>query len=82
VFDKEIMTHKGVFIGAEMIPRIPDMMNVASAPFASGTTIDLNILHKTLGHPSEDTTRRTAAAYGLKLKGTLKPCTNCAEAKI
>ena len=80
-FDKAIKTHKGLIIGADMMARVPDVANVASAPFASGKTINVNVMHRALGHPSEDTTRRTAAFYGLKLSGEMDPCIDCAEAK-
>ena len=80
-FDRVIPTHKGVIIGVEMIARNPDITNVASAPFASGKTVDVNVLHKAIGHPSEDTTRKTAAHYNLKLKNKLEPCSDCAEGK-
>ena len=80
-FDKAIKTHKGLIIGVDMMARVPDVANVASAPFAVGNTIDVKVLHKALGHQSEDTTRRTAAFYGLKLTGKLDPCFDCAEGK-
>jgi len=80
-FDKSIKTHKGLIIGVDMIPRIPDAANIASAPFARGKTVDIKDMHETFGHPSEDTTKRTAAFYGLKLKGELDPCVECAEGK-
>jgi hypothetical protein len=51
-FDQIIPTHKGVIIGVEMLERTPDMTNVASAPFASRKTVDVNVLHKAIGHPS------------------------------
>jgi hypothetical protein len=80
-FDREILTHKGVIIGVEMVARTPDMSNVASAPFASGKTVDVNVLHKAIGHPSEDTTRKTVAHYNLRLKNKLEPCSDCAKGK-
>ncbi len=80
-FDRERPTHKGVIIGVEMVARTPNVLNVTSAPFASGMTVDINVLHKAIGHPSEDTTRKTAAHYNLKLKNKLEPCLDCAEEK-
>ena len=38
-------------------------------------------LHKAIGHPSEDTTRKTAEHYNLKLKNKLIPCLDCAKVK-
>ena len=60
-FDKAIKTHKGLIIGADMMARVPDVANVASAPFASGKTINVNVMHRALGHPSEDTTRQNGS---------------------
>jgi hypothetical protein len=80
-FDREIPTHKGAIIGVEMVVRTLDVSNIASAPFASGKTINVNVLHKAIGHLSEDTTRKTAAHYNLKLKNKLEPCLDCAKGK-
>ena len=44
-------------------------------------TINVNSYHKTLGHPSEDTTRLTAKFYNLKLTRDWKVCTECALVK-
>jgi hypothetical protein len=79
--DQIIPTHKGVIIGVEMVARTPNMTNVALAPFANGKTVDVNVLHKTIGHWSEDTTRKTVAHYNLKMKNKLEPCSDCAEGK-
>jgi hypothetical protein len=68
-FDQVIPTHKGVIIRVEMIARTPDVTNVASAPFTSGKTVDVNVLHKAIGHLSENTTmQKTVAHLNLKLK--------------
>jgi hypothetical protein len=80
-FDREIPTHKGVINGVEMLARTPDVTNVALAPFASGKIINVNVLHKAIGHPSKDTTRKMAAHYNLKLKNELEPCSDCAKGK-
>ena len=44
-------------------------------------TINVNLYHKTLGNPSEDTTRLAAKFYNLKLTRDWKVCTECALAK-
>jgi hypothetical protein len=64
-----------------MVLRVPDIANVALALFASGKTVGINDFHKALGHPTEDTTRRTGKLYGLKLSGTMNPCVDCGEVK-
>jgi hypothetical protein len=80
-FDREIPTHKGVIIGAEMEARTLDVTNDVSAPFSSGKTIDVNVLHKAIGHPSEDMTRKTVVHYNLKLKNKLELGLDCAKGK-
>jgi hypothetical protein len=65
-----------------MIARTPDVTNVASAPFTSGKTVDMNVLHKAIGHLSENTMmQKTVAHYNLKLKNKLEPCSDCVEGK-
>jgi hypothetical protein len=81
LIEAEIPTHKGVIIGVEMVARTLDVKNDVLAPFASGKTIDVNVLHKAIGHPSEDMTRKTAAHYNLKLKNKLELCSDCAKGK-
>jgi hypothetical protein len=44
-FDKTIETYKGLIIGVDMVPRVPDVAIVASAPFASGKTVGVNDFH-------------------------------------
>jgi hypothetical protein len=39
------------------------------------------VLHKAIGHLSEDTMRKMAAHYNLKLKNKLELCSDCAEGK-
>jgi hypothetical protein len=64
-----------------MVASTLDVSDVTSAPFASGKTVDINVLHRVIGHPSKDTTRKTAAHYNLKLKNKLEPCSDCAKGK-
>jgi hypothetical protein len=80
-FNKTIETQKGLIIGVDMVLRVPDIANVALALFASGKTVGINDFHKALGHPTEDTTRRTGTFYGLKLSGIMNPCVDCGEGK-
>ena len=44
-------------------------------------TINVNSYHKTLGHPSEDTTGLTAKFYNFKLTRDWRVCTECALSK-
>ena len=44
--------------------------------------MDINYLHKLLGHPCEEILRTTAHHYGVKLRGTFTPFYSCSLAKI
>jgi hypothetical protein len=46
-----------------------------------GNKMDTNQFHAILGHPSFDSTKRTATYYGITLTGVAKPCDDCALAK-
>ncbi len=78
VFDRIIKTSKGLVVGVEIVPRTDAMANVM---LDRGKTIDINVLHSVLGHPSEEITKQTAQYYGWKITGTFKPCSNCQTAK-
>lgn len=56
-------------------------MMEASTALDVGKTIDVSKAHSLFGHASEDTTRKTAALYGLKVTGTMDLCDACATAK-
>ena len=43
-------------------------------------TFDIMEFHSIIGHPSQDTTRKTAAAATVKLTGNWTPCEACATA--
>jgi hypothetical protein len=78
VFDRIIKASKGLVVGVEVVPRIDAMANMM---LDRGKTIDINVLHSVLGHPSQDITKQTAQYYGWKITGTFKPCSNCQTAK-
>jgi len=42
---------------------------------------NINEFHEMIGHRGRDRLKRTAAIHGLKLKGELKICEDCAVAK-
>jgi hypothetical protein len=44
-------------------------------------SIDINKFHEMIGHCGSDRLKRTAAIHGLRLKGDLKVCEDCAVAK-
>jgi hypothetical protein len=78
VFDCIIKTNKGLVVGVEIVQRTDVMANLM---LERGKTIDINVLHSVLGHPSQDIAKQTAQYYGWKITGTFKPCSNCQTAK-
>ena len=55
-FDKKFGTGSGILCGCELIPRIPEMKahEQSLITLDEGKVMDINVLHKLLGHPSED----------------------------
>ena len=43
--------------------------------------VDINVLHRRLGHPCEATTRETGSLLGLHVTGKMDTCTECVMAK-
>jgi hypothetical protein len=80
LFAKIMTTNKGFVMGVDMLPST-SKETIAVPMMEQGKQIDINILHKMLGHPREDTTRKTAAFYGWILKGKILKCDHCAIAK-
>jgi hypothetical protein len=78
VFDQVIKTANGHVTGIELIA-VP---NVAQVHIEEGSVLDVNEFHKTMGHIHTEALTKTAAIYGIKLKGTLKKCYECSLAKI
>jgi hypothetical protein len=44
--------------------------------------VDINGFHWSIGHVHEDSLRKVADYYGLKLRGQLNTCFECSLAKI
>ena len=44
--------------------------------------LDINKFHKVLGHMGELKVKNIAKTHNIRLIGELKPCTDCAKAKI
>ena len=82
VFDRRMTTNDGWIAGVEILPMVAEHANVATAKTEQKLKRkDVNELHAELGHPSEDVTRATGAARGMKVVGTFAPCENCALSK-
>ena len=73
-FNKLLKTGRGLVCGINLYP-------VTMAILAIGKEINANKAHMILGHPAEETVRRTAAFYGWKLTGKFEPCKFCGLAK-
>jgi len=78
-FDHKIRTKTGYVGAIEILPFDDD--ELAAAATGSDGAIDINKFHALLGHVSEDKTRAVAKYYGVKLVGTFRACSACAEAK-
>jgi hypothetical protein len=78
VFDGTIKTSKGLVVCVEIVLSTDDLANIM---LDKGKTININVLHEVLGHPSEDNTKKTADYYGWKITGKFKPCSDCQTAK-
>ena len=64
-----------------MIPIEPPSAYIAQNKADANKTIDVNKFHNMIGHCGVDRLTKTAQIHGLKLKGDLKVCTDCAIAK-
>jgi hypothetical protein len=65
VFDHVIKTANGHVTGIELIA-VP---TVAQVHIEKGSVLDINAFHKTMGHIHRDALSKTAAYYGVKLRG-------------
>ena len=74
VLNKHCRTRKGLVIGVDV--GTAGCAESANPSIAKGKC-DINEFHRIFGHHSEDTLRRTAKKYGIKLTGKLKPCEAC-----
>jgi GAG-pre-integrase domain len=81
IFDRVINTLSGTISGIKMIDNESPVAYVAQSNFSSINTIDINKIHKMIGHCGTDRLKRTATIHNLKLKGKLKVCEDCALAK-
>ena len=60
---------------------VPPAMAVAVLRPGATTSADINDLHVSLGHTHEENLRKTAKQMGIRVTGTLVPCSECAAAK-
>ena len=60
---------------------VPPAMAAAVLRPGATTSADINDLHVSLGHAHEGNLRETAKQMGIRVTGTLVPCSECAAAK-
>ena len=60
---------------------VPPAMAAAVLRPGATTSADMNDLHVSLGHAQEGNLRETAKQMGIRVTGTLRPCSECAAAK-
>ena len=60
---------------------VPPAMAAAVPRPGATTSADINYLHVSLGHAHEGNLRETAKQMGIRVTGTLVPCSECAAAK-
>jgi hypothetical protein len=78
MFDSLMKTDNGAVVGLIMKPWI-DAIHVS---IEKGRVIDINDFHKSMGHVNEESLRKTADFYNIKLKGKLNKCYKCSISKI
>jgi hypothetical protein len=64
-----------------MVPWLNTMAAMATVVLERGKMAKVNELHKIIGHPSKETTRKTAEYYGWKVTGKFGPCKDCGLVK-
>ena len=79
VFNKVIGTKKGFVVAIEL--ECEKESSIATKATEYGN-LDINKFHKILGHMGESKVKNIAKKHNIKLMGEMKPCTDCAKAKI
>jgi hypothetical protein len=80
-FDRIINTLSGSISGFKMVSHQSSVAYVAKGKLELIKSIDINKFHEMIGHCGFDCLKRTATIHGLRLKGELKVCEDCAVAK-
>ena len=77
VFNKVIGTKKGFVVAIEL-----ECEKEIAMKATEYGNLDINEFHKVLCHMGESKVKIIAKKHNIKLMGELKPCTDCAKAKI
>jgi hypothetical protein len=80
-FDRIINSLCGSISGIKMVSHQSSVAYVAKGKLQLIKSIDINKFHEMIGHCGFDRLKRTATIHGLRLKGELKVCEDCAVAK-
>ena len=91
-FDRRLTTKSGHIQGVRVVPDIKRLKILREAERreralhtadsnASRINVDIQHLHRSLGHPSIASTRATANANGWNITGTMGTCQDCAMGK-
>jgi hypothetical protein len=78
IFDKIMRTESGCVTGVEMVPLVEKSYTILDREMST----DINDFHRLMGHVNKNSLYLTARHYGVKLKGQLNPCFDCAVSKI
>jgi hypothetical protein len=79
-FDKVVRTKNGFIPGIKLLQILDDVGNSVVIT-KRGDTIDVNNLHKLLGHCGEVNARLTGKAYGYEVTGKFDVCEACSVSK-
>jgi hypothetical protein len=79
-FDKIMKTKNGFVPGIRLMPVLSDI-GTAVVESGKGESIDVNNLHKILGHCGDESTRLTGKAFGFNVTGKFDTCEACSVAK-
>jgi hypothetical protein len=79
-FDRVINTLSGNIFGNKMISNQSTVTYVAQVKLDTVNTIYVIKFHEMIGHCGFDCLKKTAPIHGLRLKGELKVCEDCAAA--
>ena len=76
------MSARRVFEATARRSAIIDQAPAKALVAAKRTTCDIMMFHQLVGHPGEDSTRRTAQVAGLRLTGKWNARKKCSETRV
>ena len=76
-----VCLYAGMLVTTVPSATVPPAMAAAVLRPGATTSTDINDLHASFGHAHEGNLRETAKQMGIRVTGTLVPCSECAAAK-